>query len=749
MAHSSSGKHNFSIRLCNGKDCNNSIASTNIFAATSDDPPPSNIRRRSDHPVSRSAISADTTGPLHTNKFYANFFLSEQASGTWTHPYSLSWASGSSGAAQSRGLAISHIDRSQFVFGDTTAHNSSRYFFAPLGIQSLILSAGELSSSTTLRVSAPTAMSANITLAADGASLPLITFPLVQGMAYVTGVYHNATPLVESSVYFRSVEGPVKLHPSSNNNSATIKYRALLEDGRTWLIYASPAPGSGYPVLALANTTRLSGPSGWNGAISVAKLPVNGTTDDEAIYDSAAGVYPVGAEVFGSASGSTGTYGFNFTRGGYATSSASPLLMFALPHHAASFDASTAGGRTSVTLATTTKGYAVAYRGDAWTMREALAADLGFAPYSAAKGQSVTALSAGAACAVIDAAAAELAQDVGAQTALDSMYFSGKALAKFAAVVYAANDLGGSAELAAEGLKKLKAAFAVFVDNRQPNPLVYDEVWGGVVSNAGYADANADFGNSYYNDHHFHYGYFIYTAAVIGYLDPTWLAAGTNKAWTNMLARDFASPVQSSHYPSSRSFDWFHGHSWAKGLFSSGDGKDQESSSEDAFASYALKMWGKVTGDAAMEARGALMLAIQARSFQSYFLMTCDNTIQPREIINNKVSGVLFENKVDWATYFGDKWYYKEGIHMIPVHVPSALIRTAEFVAEEYDTYMSGRRIDEAEGGWRGILQANLALVDAKEAYDYFASANFSTEYLDGGASRTWYLAYTAALAGL
>jgi hypothetical protein len=34
---------------------------------------------------------------------------------------------------------------------------------------------------------------------------------------------------------------------------------------------------------------------------------------------------------------------------------------------------------------------------------------------------------------------------------------------------------------------------------------------------------------------------------------------------------------------------------------------DLESSSEDTFASYAIKMWGKATGDANMEARGKCM----------------------------------------------------------------------------------------------------------------------------------------------
>jgi endoglucanase Acf2 len=131
---------------------------------------------------------------------------------------------------------------------------------------------------------------------------------------------------------------------------------------------------------------------------------------------------------------------------------------------------------------------------------------------------------------------------------------------------------------------------------------------------------------------HFHFGYFVYTAAVIGYLDPGWLTTGTNKAWVNMLVRDYANPVTTDPYfPFSRSFDWYQGHSWASGLFEALDGRNQESSSEDTMSTYALKMWGQITGDVNMEARGNLMLAIQARSIQSYYLTTDDNTA-PREV---------------------------------------------------------------------------------------------------------------------
>ena len=129
--------------------------------------------------------------------------------------------------------------------------------------------------------------------------------------------------------------------------------------------------------------------------------------------------------------------------------------------------------------------------------------------------------------------------------------------------------------------------------------------WGGIVSSATYQTGNngADFGNTYYNDHHFHYGYFVYAAAVIGYLDPKWMTKD-NVAWVNSLVRDYANPdVSDKYFPFSRCFDWYHGHSWAHGLYETLDGKDQESSSEDAMAAYALKMWGKISKDGNLEAR--------------------------------------------------------------------------------------------------------------------------------------------------
>jgi endo-1,3(4)-beta-glucanase len=84
---------------------------------------------------------------------------------------------------------------------------------------------------------------------------------------------------------------------------------------------------------------------------------------------------------------------------------------------------------------------------------------------------------------------------------------------------------------------------------------------------------------------------------------------------------------------------------------------------------------------------------------------------------------------------------------MIPLNPSSAYTRRRQFVEEEWDTYFSNGRAEQVQGGWKSILKANQALFNPQASYDFFANPNFD-EPLDGGASRTWYLAYSAALLG-
>lgn len=88
-------------------------------------------------------------------------------------------------------------------------------------------------------------------------------------------------------------------------------------------------------------------------------------------------------------------------------------------------------------------------------------------------------------------------------------------------------------------------------------------------------------------------------------------------------------------------------------------------------------------------------------------------------------------------------------IHMLPVMPMSALTRTQKFVKEEWTAFFAEGAVDPASsvaGGWKGILYANLALIDPVSAWKFFAASDFDSNYLDGGASRTWYLAYAAGM---
>ena len=634
----------------------------------------------------------------------------------------------------------------------------------------MILSAVELGSSTVLTTDSSKAFSVNANLQPSAGSSSKIQFPLVQGMGFVTGNYNNLTPAIQSSVFFNSIV------TATSPRAGVFKYVATLGDQTSWLIYAIPSNGQN-PGFTLKTNTLFQGNPGFSGTIQVAKNPAG--AQGEATIDGSAGVYPTAASISGSVNGNSGTYTLSWSKGG---NTSLRLFQYALPHLVASFDSATSNAKTNIQLQTTTKGVATAVVSDSWTMVEnSLPVNMGFAPWSPTKGP-VNQLSSAAQSAILAAAQSEAQQNVGAQSNLNSMYYSGKALSKFATMVYTINNLGNNPNLANQLLGQLKTAYALFATNQQIYPLAYDTAWGGLVSSASYTlqdGGGADFGNTYYNDHHFHYGYFIYAAAIIGSMDSTWLAQ--NRAWVNSLVRDVNNPnPNDAYFPFSRSFDWFHGHSFAKGLFESGDSKDEESSSEDALFAYGMKMWGYTTGDASMEARGNLILSVMARSLQSYFLMDSANTIQPSNFIANKVTGIVSrtcksplehdclpihscsrtrlttlrtlapttstsKGKAPGTTY---KAYANiNSIHMIPLNPSSALTRTNEFVTEEWNAYFKDGAVDPASkvvGGWKGILYANLALIDPVTSYKFFTQPNFDSSWLDGGASQTWYIAYAA-----
>ncbi|RLN53548.1 hypothetical protein BBJ29_008164 [Phytophthora kernoviae] len=305
--------------------------------------------------------------------------------------------------------------------------------------------------------------------------------------------------------------------------------------------------------------------------------------------------------------------------------------------------------------------------------------------------------------------------------------------------------VGADTLLLAYCLEKLEAMIEPVLNNTLSPPLVYETLYNGIVSKAIFDTGilYMDFGNGIYNDHHYHYGYFVTASAILKHLDPTWSRMPELETMIWMMLRDVANPsADDVYFPRFRHFSWYLGHSYSRGVTLLDNGKDEESTSEDINFYYGMTLWGKVTGKKAVEDLGSLMLRLNARAVRTYFLLRSDNTIHPPEIVRNRVTGIFFDNKVYYNTWFLDKTYAIHGIQMIPVSPINELARTPEFVAQEWNDVLSKDPIVvevDTTVSWLSVLLVNAATVNQTDALHKLKNAT-----LDNGLSRSWAL-YNAA----
>lgn len=698
-------------------DLDGSIDFDNVFPLVQ----PLDTFERATHEVPIPAGLNNRGRPIETNKFYGNMLVGNQTNAVWTHPYSLWYCKEN----PFLGIAVAHCTTAQRVLGPD--NGSPQFLFNPIGIKSFVFSSPEFvnEQNTSLGFSHLKHMSAQVQL--KKSENQFIHFPLVQGMGFVTAIYRNLIPRIQSAVAFRNFT-PMG---SSNNGQ---KYAITLENGITWLLYVTGPPVQ----LNLIDPNTIIGDRRVQGTV----FQLVADFKDE--IDSAAGCFPMDCELKSNVQGNIGEYSFHYTISG--ESSSGSTLMYALPHHELSFTEVMLPCKTASKLDSTVCGVMTGYITNSFHMRVEIPDNLAFEPFTTIpNAPSKPTYSSQVLETIGKAATQEVEGDVMNESNLDSMYFSGKALAKYAWILYCCHFILKDRALVCTLMPRLKQAMARFITNSQILPLKYDTTWGGIISSG---TSSQDFGNSYYNDHHFHYSYHIITAAILGIVDrevgdKNWLPE--NRRWVETLIRDYANPSEKDQFfPVFRSFDWFNGHSWAKGLFESGDGKDQESSSEDVNASYSLKLWGIATQNTNLINIGNIQLGVLKTSLNSYFLYTDDNQIMPRELVGNKVSGIKFENKIDHTTYFGNQLQYIQMIHAIPITPASSFVRSARFVQEEWEQKLRPI-VDSIDDGWKGIIMLNVALFDPNTSFKFFSSPSFTTKWLDGGQSWTWSLAYPGA----
>jgi endo-1,3(4)-beta-glucanase len=316
-------------------------------------------------------------------------------------------------------------------------------------------------------------------------------------------------------------------------------------------------------------------------------------------------------------------------------------------------------------------------------------------------------------------------------------YFGGKALARAANLWSIATQVG--ADDAAAGLR------ALVVDEldtwMRPDGcaqsttrcFVYDAESRGVVG------IDPSFGSDEFNDHHFHYGYFLYAAGLLAADDPE--LAGSWAPVMDLLAADLATTEadDSTLFPVRRTFDGYAGHSWASGTSPFADGNNQESSSEAVNAWNGLALWAAASGQESLATEATWMLSAEAASASAYYT-DFDEADPVYDGYDHSVVSLNWGGKRDWATWFSPEPSAMLGIVLLP------LTGVSEYLAGDPERI----RASLAEAAPRGydVLFGDTLLMysalagpeDAAAALE--AAGALPEDRIDQGNSRSWLLAW-------
>jgi endo-1,3(4)-beta-glucanase len=321
---------------------------------------------------------------------------------------------------------------------------------------------------------------------------------------------------------------------------------------------------------------------------------------------------------------------------------------------------------------------------------------------------------------------AELTTQVGTDLAATRQlpvdtYFGGKALARLANLLQLARQLGDESTAAAakQRLSEQLLAWETSEDCVE-RCFVYDPVIGGIVGQP------ASFGSEEFNDHHFHYGYFLYAAAVVAAGDAE-LAEQLRPTMT-LLAADIASGTTTGSFPARRVFDPYSGHSWASGYAPFADSNNQESSSEAVAAWNGLALWADTVDDAALGQQARWMLSAEADAAQRYFL---DPTTYPG--YGHEVVGILWDGKVDYGTWFSADPGAMLGIQLLPMQP------VASYLGDDRERIRA--QLAEARAGT--LFADYLLMYESLTGDDVIAAArDLPAAAIDDGNSRSYLLAW-------
>lgn len=212
-----------------------------------------------------------------------------------------------------------------------------------------------------------------------------------------------------------------------------------------------------------------------------------------------------------------------------------------------------------------------------------------------------------------------------------SLYEAGKVSSTYGRLLLLAKGLGIIAETAVQAAitNLVNGLLAWLTGNGRPQDfqILQDSIWGGVLVPADYylsigTGTNGSFGNSFYNDHHFQWGYLIYALYCAEVVRPGSILA-TQSTRVRDLILDYCNPETTTFSSKTRHKDWYSGHSWATGVV--GDtNRQQESISEAINGYYAAYLMGTLMGDSQLSKCASAMMELEMSACELYAHLGAD-----------------------------------------------------------------------------------------------------------------------------
>ena len=318
-------------------------------------------------------------------------------------------------------------------------------------------------------------------------------------------------------------------------------------------------------------------------------------------------------------------------------------------------------------------------------------------------------------------------------------YGVGKDLGKVANLSGVAEAVGDSATQQA-CISTLKRSLESWLSGKSGNVFTYNPTWGILVGVPG------GYGSEWpFNDHHFHYGYFIRAAAEVARIDPAWAAKDKWGGMVETLIRECASPDrQDKLFPFARCFDRYEGHGWASGDADFEKGNNEESSSESMNCWYGITMWGAATGDTALRDWGLYLFTQEMTAIEEYW-WDVSHTNFPKGY-GHECAGMVWGTGGEYGTWFSGDADCIFGINYLPF-TPGSMYaaRYPDYIKRASAAALAARNAGaNFNAGWGDIHLMFLAGGDPARAADWLAKNN--NMGVEGGDSKAFLHHWVATL---